>query len=367
MSELIVQVVTIDEIRPHPDPEATRIELAIVKGWQTVVPVGKYEAGDTAIYVPPDAMIPPDVAEHWGVTNHLGSDGRVRCARLRGAMSFGFLADVEGITYRGFGGDKSLFDRDPKIQVTMTSPQIGEDVAEYYGITKWEPAVTFNTAELEKEHPAFRHYTDIQNFENFPWVIREGEEVVITEKSHGTNSRSAKVRSLNENDPPLVICGTHEHQVIMGIGSVYEMPLGMESVRNLLDDLYDDNPGCNGVILYGEIYGQQTLKYGLDKGRVAFLAFDISIDGEMMNWDDFVSACQKHGVPIVPVLYRGPFSSDILREMSGGNTVIGGDHIKEGVVVHPVIERNDLEIRRVILKRISDQYRLKADRISDSH
>jgi RNA ligase (TIGR02306 family) len=364
---LIVEVVTIDEIRPHPDPAATRIELAIVKGWQTVVPVGKYKAGDAAIYVPPDAMIPPNVAEHWGVTNYLGSDGRVRCARLRGAMSFGFLAGVEAVTYGGFERDRELFARDTEIQVTMHLPQVGDDVAEYYGITKWEPGENFNAEMLEPEHPAFRRYTDIQLFENFPDTIDLGEEVVITEKCHGSNVRISIISSDQENADPFFVAGTHESQVRQDVESIYLVPLRMESVQNLLRDIYDSS-GARSVIIFGEVYGWvQSLRYGHDKGKASFLAFDISVDGNFIDWDEVVASCEKHGVPMVPVLLRGPFDPDVLREMSGGNTVIGGDHIREGVVCHPVVEGISKWGDRKIVKRISDQYRLMAGKISDSH
>lgn len=367
MSDLIVQVVRIDEIRPHPDPEATRIELAIVKGWQTVVPVGKYHAGDVAIYVPPDCMLKPEVSDHWGVTQYLGSGGRVKSARLRGAMSFGFLADVEPICGEGFIRSREIAERDPGWLTTVWVPEVGDDVADYYSITKWEPPSTFNTAELEPEHPAFRRYTDIQLFENYPDTIDHGDEVVITEKIHGTNSRIGLIRSDQEGGEPFLVAGTHESQVRQDVESFYVMPLRMESVQNLLRDIFDAT-GARAVIIFGEIYGWvQSLRYGHGKGRISFRAFDISVDGRMMDWDDVVAVCEKHGVEMVPVLYRGPFDPDVLRELSGGSTTVGGDHIREGVVCHPVVEKISKWGHRAIVKRISDQYRQKADRISDSH
>jgi len=78
-STLRVPVVEIDEIQPHPDPEATKIELAIVGGWQTVIPKGQHCVGDVVLYVPVDAVIPEDVSDEWGVTKYL-SNGRVRAA-----------------------------------------------------------------------------------------------------------------------------------------------------------------------------------------------------------------------------------------------------------------------------------------------
>ena len=53
MSSLIVEVCRIDRVLPHPN--ADLLELAHIKGWQCVVPKGKYAAGSLVTYVPIDA------------------------------------------------------------------------------------------------------------------------------------------------------------------------------------------------------------------------------------------------------------------------------------------------------------------------
>ena len=63
------------------------------------------------------------------------------------------------------------------------------NVAEYYECIKYEPPQELTQGNMEREHPLFARYTDIENIKNFPDIFQEGEEVVITEKIHGTNSR----------------------------------------------------------------------------------------------------------------------------------------------------------------------------------
>jgi len=342
MADLIVEVVHIDEIRPHPDPETTRLELAVVKGWQTVIPKGKYSAGDVAIYVPPDTIVPEETAELWGVAPYLGTGGRVKSVRLRGEMSYGFLADSDGA-------------------------EVGKNVAADYGLTKWEPPARFTDRDLEPEHPAFHRYTDIERYENFPGLLVEGEEVVITEKIHGTNSRVGLIRHPNEAHEPFFLCGTHQSQIIQGRETLYERPLLMDEVKNLLQMAYNDFE-ARSVILFGEIYGWvQSLRYGHDKNGSSYRAFDLSIDGKYLDWNDVCRYCEENGVQTVPELYCGPFSAAKLLELSGGQTTLGANHVREGVVVHPVAERRSSVGTRMILKRISDEYELKRDKISDSH
>ena len=101
----------------------------------------------------------------------------------------------------------------------------------------------------------------------------------------------------------------------------------------------------------------QDLGYGCEK---SFAAFDIYIDGRYLNCNEFHNACEKLNIPSVPVLYVGPFSKDVMLRHTDGKTVIGnGAHIREGVVIKPLIERLDHKKRRVILKSVSDSYLLR--------
>ena len=59
---------------------------------------------------------------------------------------------------------------------------------------------------------------------------------------------------------------------------------------------------------------------------------------------------------LVPTLYRGPFSEETLLSLTDGATALGGKHVREGVVVKPVQERESAELGRVILKNVSGDY-----------
>ena len=60
---------------------------------------------------------------------------------------------------------------------------------EHYGITKYVPPLRPSAGDAAEAHPLFVSYTDVENLRNFPAVLAEGEEVVATEKVHGTNCR----------------------------------------------------------------------------------------------------------------------------------------------------------------------------------
>lgn len=340
MSSLIVEVSKIQQILPHPNAE--RLELAHVKGWQCVVPKGKYAAGDRIIYIPPDSVLPAALSDRLGITKYL-SNGRVRCARLRGEPSFGVIMDLE---------DSAL-------------PE-GADVCERYGITKYVPPLKTSVGDAEPAHPLFVSYTEIENMRNFPQVISDGEEIVATEKIHGTNCRvgiitssageriemagSKGVRRKRPGDEKLA-------------ADLYWHPWSVPQVRALLEEAARDH---RQVILFGEVYGKvQSLRYGVSSG-IRFAAFDLMIDGHYADYDDFVETCARHGVAMTPLLFRGGFSLEKIRALAEGKTSMpGADHIREGVVVRPVRERIDPKLGRVTLKYVGDGYLLCGESDTD--
>lgn len=328
MSTLIVPVTEITDVKSHPN--ADRLELAIIGGWQVVVGKGSYQPGDHVVYVPPDAVIPVEWSDKWEVTKYL-SNGRVRCAKLRGEPSFGFTVSPSHLP----SGDYV----------------VGDNVAEVFGITKYDPPIVYRGADSMSQHPLFVKYTEIENMRSFPSVIADGEEVVATEKIHGTNCRigliegermagSMNVRLKQPEDPK---------------ASWYWMPFTLPGVGDMLEALGRLH---RQVILFGETYGRvQKLRYGLENG-IAFRAFDLLCDGKYVGWDAFEEICRAYGVETVPLLYRGPFSLDQAKALSEGKTMLGGGHIREGVVIKPIQERVDPTVGRVMLKFVSDAYLL---------
>jgi RNA ligase (TIGR02306 family) len=335
MSSLIVEVCKIERVLPHPN--ADKLELAHIKGWQCVVPIGRYVEGSLVTYVPIDSVLPAELSDRLGITRYL-SKGRVRCARLRGEPSFGVIMDVE----------------DPGWSQ-------GTDLREHYGITKYVPPVKPSAGDAEAPHALFVSYTDVENLRNFPGVFAEGEPVVVTEKIHGTNCRVGLI----EGEP---MAGSMEvrrqRPADEHLGSsVYWFPTSVAGVTELLAELGKEH---RQVILFGEVFGSkiQNLSYG-HAGTFGFVAFDLLADGRYLDAGDFETVCARFGVPTAPVVYRGPFSVDAVKAVSGGKTTMGSDHIREGVVVRPTTERSDPKVGRAVLKYISDEY-LLAKGISDS-
>src|SRR5262245_4350308 len=131
MSSVIADVVEIESVRPHPN--ADRLCLAQIRGWQAVIRKwddgsSEFAPGERVVFIPPDSTLPREMAERLGVATYLSErtdvEGErvlvVRQVRLRGEPSFGLVVRPD----------------DP-------SWPIGTDVREHYGIGKYRPPVRF--------------------------------------------------------------------------------------------------------------------------------------------------------------------------------------------------------------------------------
>lgn len=56
MSSLIVEVCEIKEVIPHPN--ADRLDIATVKGWNCIVQKDSYRVGNWCVFFPPDSILP---------------------------------------------------------------------------------------------------------------------------------------------------------------------------------------------------------------------------------------------------------------------------------------------------------------------
>lgn len=340
MAECIVEVCKIESVAPHPNADA--LELSQIKGWQCIVPLGKYKAGDLVTYVPIDSMVPVPLAEQWGISKYLSLrteeetgevKGRVRCARLRGEPSFGVIIELENPEWTE-----------------------GENVREHYGITKYIPPVRLTAGDAAPAHPLFVEYTGIENLRNFPDIFLPGEIVSVTEKIHGSNGKIGLIEGE-------VMAGSHKVRRKRPedmTGNTYWFPYTLPGVVSLINAVgipLGEGVDPKQTILFGEIYGSkiQDLHYG-QHNSLGFRAFDLLIDGKYQDTARFQAICRTCGIETVPVLYEGPFDIEIIKKLSNGQTTLPGNHIREGVVIKPIVERTDPKIGRVILKYIGDQY-----------
>lgn len=352
MSSLIIEVCKVQEVCHHPN--ADRLDIVKVKGWECIVGRDQYKEGDLVVFCPPDSIIPKDLVEKYEL-EYLKKDGRVGATRLRKVMSYGLVLNAE------------------------PSWKEGKDVASILGITKYDPPEPSyskgkggSIVSRKKQNPLFFKYTDIENIRNFMDVFKEGEEVIVTEKIHGANTRVARLPIWISNKQNLLYRIKNWINKMRGIksefvyGSRNVQLFGSAKKNNFYgDDVWGkvvkkynlENIIPENHIVYGEVYGSgiQDLTYGMKDGQIDLIIFDILVNGNWASWDYVVNFCEENNLPHVPVIYRGSFKMDDVLKMCEGKSILYPPQIREGVVVKTTSEESGNSNRK-ILKVINPDY-----------
>jgi RNA ligase (TIGR02306 family) len=326
MSSFNVQVLPVRNVTDHPN--ADRLDVATVLGYNCVVAKDVHTTGDLVVYIPEDAILPENVSEELGLGGKLAGSAknRVKAVRLRGLLSQGVVMPLS-VAERLLGRSVSE----------------GEDVAEELGIIKWEPAIPPEMAGQMRRWPTwFDKYTDIENIKKFPETFADGEPVIITEKLHG----ACMAVALNRDDPTdLHVCSRNINLIESPTNSYWRIARQYDLLGICQSILETTN--AHTVAIYGELLGVQDLKYGCTKD-VGYRFFDVNVDGVYLDYNSSSLGIAEGEVPIVPILYAGEYSTDVVNSLVGGKSTLA-DHIREGVVIRGIRER-------VIMKAISDEY-----------
>lgn len=349
MSEFHVNAVRIGQVEKHPDADSLSITM-VHGGYPCIFRDGQFKEGDLAVYVPEASVVPLD-DPRFAFLGTRPKDAVIRARRLRGVFSMGLLVEAsEGM-------------------------QEGDDVAAAMRITKYEApeeAEVLKTGghQLDEKDPGcLPTYTDLEGFRKFSRLITPGEEVVLTEKIHGENARFVfqhdrlfvGSRTRIKKDPstyPIREFPLPSGEVIVKEPKSVRSQWWSAARQYHLEEKLREYPG---ISIYGEVHGYtKGFPYGVPPGELAFRMFD-AMDVKTHRWFDFdemVELAVRLGVPIAPVLFRGPWSDD-LKALAEGNSTLDSRHVREGFVVRPIKERRDPRHGRVVLKFVGEGYLLK--------
>ena len=332
MSDFSVNIFAI-RVEPHPDPETTALECARIGDYKVVVQKGIYQDGDKVAYIPQDSILPEGLIKELGLEGRLAGarQNRVKAIRLRGQLS-------QGLVY------------------PMPDKEIGADVADELGITKYEPPIP---ASMSGEVIAASGKTvkyDIESLKRYPDTLSPGQAVVMTEKIHG----SWTCLGLYEGEPIVTSKGMSSKGLVFAQEGNDENLYWQQYVANK-DNLEQLAAKLQTDSLYvlGETFGPgvQDMHYGQKKRQ--FRVFDIYVgkpgQGSYLNHTDLTAAIEDL-FEAVPAVHVGAYSKELAYEQANAEKSELADHIREGIVIKPLEEKYDRDIGRVILKLKSDAY-----------
>jgi len=349
-------------IEPH--PRADRLEIASLGGYRAVVGKGQFVTGDLAAFIPEQTTVPGAILKDLELEGCLaGPDkDRVKTARIRGVLS-------QGLCYPA-----------------RPDWRIGYDATTELGVVKWTAPIPqcMEGSTLNAGEQVTVAY-NVRNLKKGGGAFEDGEQVVVTEKVHGTfvqfirayrredtqvGSGAQKGRQKSEFLVSSKGVGGRGHAYKTDTDNLYTRYFLAYGIEGLMVRAFGEI--STTVVLCGEIYGQgvQDLTYGVPRG--AFRFFDVRLGTrDQHRWlsdqelDQFAELAAQHNpdkpIQRVPVLWRGPYTRERIDELSEGVETVSGQglHMREGVVVRPVVERVDYRGRRVQFKRVSDTYKLR--------
>lgn len=362
--------VTIERIRGVvPIEGADRIEAAQVGDYHCVVAKGQFQTGDVVAYIPEQSIVPEWLLQEMGLVGKLSGPqkNRVKAVKLKGTLSQGLVYPFKDV--------RRALTRNGEVSPDRIIAE-GDDVADILGIVKYEPP-TPESMKGKLTRPrgdkSFLKY-DVENIKKWHSVIEEGTEVELTEKIHGTLMQVAYWPDTDEvavSSKGLGAQGfaiedneqTRENNVY--IRTMHKYGLAVK-IRLLLRHLKAEAvvTGDVPVFIVGEVFGKgiQDLDYG---SELTFRVFDIYVGQQ--GCGVYLNPWQRRlylsliGLESVPVLFEGPFSKQLLDSMTRGKETVSGTdkHLREGVVIRPVVNTYHPRLGRVVLKSVSEEYLLR--------
>lgn len=265
-------------------------------------------------------------------SGYLETNRRVRAMKLRGNISNGLVMPVDSLGYLV----------DPS--TTLTEGDVfdtfgGHEICRKYVIpVKQSNAQNRADSKLKK---AFRRVDTTflpEHFETGQWLREEGrigpdEEVIVTQKLHGTSVRLANTiakRQLKWYEKFAqkmgVAVSDHEYALVAGSKKVIKDPNNPNQNHYYKSDVWTEALSVYGdripknVIVYGELIGfvpgtgtpiQKGHTYDVPSGQFELYVYRVAViteDAELydLSWDAVRDFCNRHGLQHVRELDRMP-------------------------------------------------------------
>jgi RNA ligase (TIGR02306 family) len=338
MSRKLVSVRKITNITPIEG--ADKIELATIDAWKVVVAKDvNHKVDDMVIYCEIDSFLP--IKEEFEFLRKSSykkmSDGtegfRLKTIKLRGQVSQGLILPMSVVEY------------------TNVQFEVGMDVTNLLGITKYEPPIPAElSGKVKGLFPSFLRKTDeerVQNltkeYENYKSL---GRKFYVTEKLDGSSA------TFYFRNGVFGVC-SRNLELLETEGNTFWRVARELKLEEWLGTLE------NNVCLQGELVGEsvQGNPYKIKGQTVRFFnGFNVDTQ-ENIPFLEFVELIQKMNLTTVPILdydFTLPETVEDMLEYADKKSELNSNLDREGIVVRSYD-------RTISFKVISNKFLLKSE------
>jgi len=319
---------------------ADKIELTTIDSWKVVVAKdANHKSGDMVIYCEIDSFLP--IKEEFEFLRKSSykkmSDGtegfRLKTIKLRGQVSQGLILPMSVVEY------------------TNVQFEVGMDVTNLLGITKYEPPIPAELAgKVKGLFPSFLRKTDEERVQNLTKEYEQykslGRKFYVTEKLDGSSA------TFYFRDGVFGVC-SRNLELLETEGNTFWKVARELKLEEWLGTLE------NNVCLQGELVGEsvQGNPYKIKGQTVRFFnGFNIDTQ-ENIPFLEFVELVQKMGLNTVPILdydFTLPETVEGMLEYSDKKSELNSNFDREGIVVRSYD-------RTISFKVISNKFLLKSE------
>ena len=378
----LAYVVTIDEVLPIEG--ADRVEQAVVGGWHIMTRKGQFEPGDAAIYFEIDSKVPETEpfafleSKHYKVKTQKYFKGTVISqGLLMSAEDFGWQVQVEPL-----GGVRTevIIDDEgkahyPNDESRFLTEKLGvkyavdeDNIRKAASADKYKKMAQRNGKLFSKQPfrwlmkrnwgrkllfiffgkkkdkrgwPAWVQKTDEERVQNMPWILKDKNEWIATEKIDGTSTTFTIKRGKGFKKNDFYVCSRNvvfdkPDKNCYYDTNVYTEMAEKYNMEEVLTKLLNAYPNAEWITIQGETYGAGIQKRDYSMKNHDFMAFNLimSHTGRWNTIDMTKELTENFNIPCVPVVDEHFILPDTIEEIlayaTGSSKVDGG--MREGVV-----------------------------------
>ena len=359
-------------------------ECAIVGGWHIMVRKGQFNIGDPAIYFEIDSKLPevePFTKMDFLAKKHYKIKTQKMCKSisqglLMSAKNFGWEIQIESLdgirtpviidNNKNFHypNDESRF-LTAALGVTYAEPGDNQrkatsadkykKMAQRHGkLFSYQPFrwlmkrtwgkkllfIFFGKKRDNRNWPAWVTKTDEERIQNMPWILKDKEPWIATEKIDGTSTTFTIKRGKGFKKNEFYVCSRNVAFNKPDKKCYYDTNVYIEmaekyNIEKVLNTLLNIFPHADYITIQGETYGAGIQKRDYSLKDHDFMAFNLIMSHTgRWNTEDMKKLLDKYYIPSVPIIDNNfilPDTIDEILNYATGKSVIDGG-MREGIV-----------------------------------